>query len=147
MTSGSATSESGSAGDPVESAGFVLLVCICVAVAIPFVVTATRISANQVLLEIEDRVNPNHASPASLARLPRIGPARAQQIVSYRRRFTEQVGQRPAFHRAEDLREIRGIGPATIEAVRPWLVFDSLASDTPSAEPAIQGDREADSLE
>jgi hypothetical protein len=147
MTSDSAAGKSGRSGGLVESVGFVCLTCICVATAVIFVVNATRIWARPARFEIEDRVNPNYASPASLARLPRIGPARAREIVFYRHRFIEQAGQRLAFDRAEDLGEVTGIGPATIEAIRPWLSFDSLVSRAPTTAQGIQGDSEADSLE
>jgi competence ComEA-like helix-hairpin-helix protein len=109
-------------------------------------VNATRISTGHAFFKIEDRVNPNYASPASLARLPKVGPTRAQEIVSYRRQFTEQAGQSLAFSRVEDLRRVKGIGPATIEAVRPWLTFDPLVSDAPSASQAGPADSQANSL-
>jgi len=147
MMSDSATDRSRQSGDPVESVGFVVLTVICVAVVITLVVNATRTSPRRAFFQIEDRVNPNDAPPASLARLPRIGPARAREIVSYRRQFVEQAGQRVAFSRVEDLREVTGIGPATIEAIRPWLSFDSRVSGVPSAPRAVQGDSEADSPE
>jgi competence ComEA-like helix-hairpin-helix protein len=146
MTSDRITGRGESSGGGVESVAFVLLAWLCVTVAIPSVVNTTRISTGHAFFEIEDRVNPNYASSVSLARLPRIGPARAQEIVSYRRRFTEQAGQSLVFKRVEDLQRIKGIGPATIEAVRPWLSFDPVALEAPSASQTVPADSEANSL-
>jgi competence protein ComEA len=46
--------------------------------------------------------------------LPGIGPARAASIVAERAR-----GAR--FERPEDLERVHGIGPGTVERLRPWL--------------------------
>lgn len=127
MASDVPTGRGEQSGDVIERVGFVCLTCLCVAAGIAFAVTASRTSA-QPALPIDDTINPNDASPASLARLPRIGPARAQMIVSYRDQARGKAA-RPVFGRAEDLRSVSGIGPATIEAVRPWLSFDPLAAD------------------
>ncbi len=115
--------------DPVESVGFVCLTCLCLAAGGVLAVCAADTPSRHVLSAIDDAINPNDASCASLARLPRIGPVRARAIVSYRSRFAEKNGARPVFGRAEDLQEVTGIGPATVEAVRPWLSFDSHTSD------------------
>ncbi len=119
------TGRSEPSGDPIESVGFLCLACLCAATGIAFAVSEANPSSHPVRFVIEDTINPNDALPASLARLPRIGPARAREIVSYRNRFSEAGGQWPAFGRAEDLERVTGIGPATVEAVRPWLSFDS----------------------
>jgi len=70
----------------------------------------------------EQRINPNTASVGSLARLRNVGPARAAALVEYR-----QTRRGAAFRRAEDLLNVRGIGPATVEAARPHLRFDPLS--------------------
>jgi len=129
--SGVSTGGSGPSGDVVELAGFLCLTCLCVAAGVAFVMDAGHPSARRVAFKIDDTINPNDASPASLARLPRIGPARARGIVSYRSRFSEGSAQWPVFRRAEDLGTVTGIGPATIKAVRPWLSFDSHAPGEP----------------
>lgn len=115
--------------DLVESVGFVCLTCLCLAAGVVLAVCSTGAPARHVLSTIDDTINPNDASCASLARLPKIGPVRARAIVSYRSRFAERNDARPVFERAEDLQGVTGIGPATVEAVRPWLSFDSRASD------------------
>ena len=64
------------------------------------------------------KINPNTASGASLQRLPGVGPTRANGIIEYRRRHW----YRP-FRKAEDLEAVDGIGPGTVERIRPYLDF------------------------
>jgi competence ComEA-like helix-hairpin-helix protein len=77
-----------------------------------------------------ERVNPNEAPAASLMRLPQIGAARARAIVAHRERLASQAGRPPAFRKADDLQQIKGIGPTIVEDVRPWLQFDDLPQDS-----------------
>lgn len=74
--------------------------------------SAARVAAAQ------QGIDPNIDPLASLIRLPGVGPARAEAILEYRRTYGPA-----AFRRAEDLRNIRGIGPATVEELRPHLKF------------------------
>ena len=70
---------------------------------------------------IDDRINPNRACPASLMRLPNIGPRRAAAIIEFR----QKAGEKPvAFETTQDLEKINGIGPKTVEAIEPWLCFE-----------------------
>ena len=63
------------------------------------------------------RINPNTAPPALLSSLPQIGPARLKALLAER--------EKAPFRSLEDLdARVRGIGPATREALRPHLVFD-----------------------
>jgi len=69
-------------------------------------------------------VNPNTASVAGLLRLSGIGLVRAQAIVAYRQAFAvDHPGQRP-FKAINDLTRIKGLGPRTVSALSPWLMFD-----------------------
>jgi competence protein ComEA len=71
-------------------------------------------------------VDPNTAPPAVLASLPKLGPALVERIVAAR-------AEAP-FQSLEDLDDrVKGIGPATIAALRPHLRFESV---DPAAEPA-----------
>lgn len=73
---------------------------------------------------LNEFVNPNTASVASLLRLSGIGPIRAQAIVVYREAFAlDHPGQRP-FTAINDMTRIKGLGPRTVSALSPWLVFD-----------------------
>jgi competence protein ComEA len=61
-------------------------------------------------------VDINHASAAELERLPRVGPALALRIIAWR----EAHGP---FRSLEDLRHVRGIGPATAALLAPSVTF------------------------
>ena len=62
-------------------------------------------------LERARRVDVNTAPVAELERLPRVGPGLARRIVAYRQTHGP-------FGAPEDLRQVKGIGPATYEAIR-----------------------------
>ncbi|MBN1124436.1 MAG: ComEA family DNA-binding protein [Sedimentisphaerales bacterium] len=72
---------------------------------------------------IAQKINPNTACAASLERLPNIGPQRAEAIIDYRNQFDPEE---PVFICPDDLQQVRGIGPKTVESLRPWLSFDVL---------------------
>jgi len=61
------------------------------------------------------RLNLNRASLEELEALPGIGPTRARAIARWRR-------EQGAFEAVEDLLEVPGIGPATLEQLRPLVV-------------------------
>lgn len=65
----------------------------------------------------DERLDPNRAPAIELDRLPGVGPATADAIVAARR----EAG---GFLRPEDLLEVPGIGPSTLEKIRPWLEMD-----------------------
>lgn len=72
--------------------------------------------------ELADKINPNHASWASLVRLPGIGPVRARAIVDYRvSQGARRVSDAPVFTSADDLAQVRGIGPITAERIAEFL--------------------------
>ncbi|MDR1409005.1 MAG: helix-hairpin-helix domain-containing protein [Oscillospiraceae bacterium] len=62
------------------------------------------------------KVNVNTASVEELQALPYIGQVKAQAIMDYR-------AQHGAFRSPEDLLNIKGIGKATLEKIRAYLVF------------------------
>jgi competence protein ComEA len=73
--------------------------------------------------ELADKLDPNTADWRELAALPSLGEGRAREIVAWRERFLlENPGQVP-FARPEDLLRVRGIGPAIVTTVRPYLAF------------------------
>jgi competence protein ComEA len=61
-------------------------------------------------------LNVNTATAAELEGLPEIGPALAQRIVDYR----EAHG---AFGTLDDLLQVSGIGPATLDAIRDLITI------------------------
>jgi competence protein ComEA len=76
-----------------------------------------------------ETVDPNVASEADLDRLPGVGPAAARAIIAAR----EAAG---GFGSAEDLLSVRGIGPATLERMRPHLAFARAYAARAGAPPA-----------
>jgi competence ComEA-like helix-hairpin-helix protein len=59
-------------------------------------------------------LNVNAASATELSQLPGLGPALAQRIVDHRK----QVGP---FATIDELLDVSGIGPATLDAMRPHI--------------------------
>ena len=59
-------------------------------------------------------INVNTASFEELVSLPMVGPSRARAILDHRARHGN-------FDSIEELDDVRGIGPATIEAIRPFV--------------------------
>jgi competence ComEA-like helix-hairpin-helix protein len=73
-----------------------------------------------------ERLDPNTAPAAELARLPRVGPALARRIVEDRER-------NGPFRRAGDLGRVAGVGDRLVELATPHLTLPPGAS---SPEPA-----------
>jgi competence protein ComEA len=67
----------------------------------------------------EQRVNLNTASVTELAKLPGVGPAKAQAIVDHR-------AQEP-FARPEDLRKVKGIGDKLYDRLKDQITVDQSA--------------------
>lgn len=59
-------------------------------------------------------VDPSTASRAELAMLPGVGPSLARAII------LDRIARGP-FRSIDDLSRVRGIGPARLAALRPWL--------------------------
>jgi DNA uptake protein ComE-like DNA-binding protein len=73
--------------------------------------------------ELASRVDPNDADWQTLSTIPTLGEKRAKEIVAYRERIRSAMPPAIAFKSATDLLHIRGIGAATIENIRPYLIF------------------------
>jgi len=73
--------------------------------------------------ELADRLDPNTATWQELAVLPQIGEKRAREIVAYREAFRARQPNVLPFARPQDLMEVKGIGPAMVETIRPHLAF------------------------
>ena len=65
----------------------------------------------QTQLEAARQIDVNTAPVSVLTRLPGVGPTLAARIVAYRT-------QHGRFHNAEELTDVRGIGPKTVDALR-----------------------------
>jgi hypothetical protein len=80
--------------------------------------------------EVMDRIDPDTADVSTLSALPMIGEKRAQDIYDFREaRRVKRPGER-VFNKPEDLLLIRGFGRATIELLRPHLMFPVPATST-----------------
>lgn len=115
--------------EATQSLGFIVGSCICLVLSLAFAAGVSRETVDPPSPCPGGRINPNNAPVASLARLPGIGLTRARAIVALRSDRQSRQGLEPVFRRAEDLRQIRGIGPATIDSIRPWLHFDPLPGE------------------
>jgi competence ComEA-like helix-hairpin-helix protein len=73
--------------------------------------------------ELADRIDPNTATWRELAVLPSIGESRAKEIVAYREQFVAAHPGPVPFATPEDLQKVKGIGPAMLQTLRPFLVF------------------------
>jgi len=80
--------------------------------------------------DLQDRIDPNTADEATLSALPMIGPKRAATITTYRADRQAAHPDVPAFSRLEDLMRIKGIGPAIIAHLAPYMVFPATQQDT-----------------
>jgi competence protein ComEA len=81
------------------------------------------------------RVQPvdlNRAERAELLQLPGVGPNLAARIEEYRR-------EHGGFHNVEELGRVRGVGPATLARLAPWVCVDGVddesGADTTTARP------------
>jgi len=73
--------------------------------------------------ELASRLNPNTADWQALAAVPNLGEKRAKDIVSHRERMRNSDPSTVVFKTVYDLRLVRGIGPAMVEKLRPYLIF------------------------
>lgn len=64
-----------------------------------------------------EKINVNTADAEALCELPGVGPCYAARIVAYR-------DEHGPFEKPEDLAAVRGIGPRTVEKLRPYVTCD-----------------------
>jgi DNA uptake protein ComE-like DNA-binding protein len=79
--------------------------------------------------ELASRLDPNSADWQTLAAIPSLGEKRAREIVAYRDKVHATDSTAVVFRTADDLARVRGIGKATVENLRPYLLF-------PTSDPA-----------
>ena len=80
--------------------------------------------------ELVDKIDPNTADWQTLAALPGIGEKRAKDIVAYRDRVRGADPNRIVFDAEGDLLYVKGIGPALLSGIKPYLLFPTT---TPAA--------------
>jgi competence protein ComEA len=78
------------------------------------------------------RVDLNRADNTQLRQLPGVGESLARRIEENRRQYGD-------FRHADDLRRVSGIGPATLERLRPFVYAQpsSSAEDEDDSAPAV----------
>lgn len=76
------------------------------------------------------RIDLNQADRAELLQLPGVGDALADRLEDYRRRHGP-------FRSVDELREIHGIGPATLEKLRPWVYVSAPDQEKDDNLPAL----------
>ena len=72
---------------------------------------------------LENQINPNTATIESLIRLPDVGFSRAEAVIEYRDSYGEDNFNKLAFENFDDLQNIKGIGPKTVQNMSKWLKF------------------------
>jgi competence protein ComEA len=72
------------------------------------------------------RIDVNRANRAELLQLPGVGENLAQRIEDYRR-------EHGPFRTVNSLQEVRGIGPMTLERLRPWVRAEGKADEVRSS--------------
>jgi DNA uptake protein ComE-like DNA-binding protein len=73
--------------------------------------------------ELLSQIDPNTADWQTLAAIPNLGEKRAKAIVTYRETQSPHVPDGIVFKSVDDLRNVRGIGPATAQNLKPFLLF------------------------
>lgn len=75
------------------------------------------------------RIDPNTADWPAWAGLPLIGEKRAKEIVAFRQQWLIDHPNEAPFQKPEDLTHVKGIGKATVETLKPYLVFPPAESE------------------
>ena len=114
----------------------VLLSVLLVWLTIEWIVVATR-RPDPLLLQrgaefqASFRVNVNESTWVDWMQLEGIGPSLAQRIIADRK-------LNGPFSSIEDVRRVPGIGPTTLDRIRPWLTMGHDANEIRSADAASQ---------
>ena len=108
----------------IQSFAFVIAAGVSVFLSVCFAVPGGAASERTYKNLLESRINPNDATAASLARLPGIGPVRAEAIAAYSERFREHNEGGRVFQNCADLQKVKGIGPRTAQNMCEWLRFE-----------------------
>lgn len=85
--------------------------------------------------ELLDRIDPNTADVGLLSALPALGERRALDIIEFREAHRQSDPQGRVFRRPEDLMQVKGIGVAIVDQVRPFLRLDASATSRTADEP------------
>ena len=110
----------------IQAFAFVISICIafCLACICASGFDRSLRVINNSEIHLDNRINPNLAPLESLVRLPNIGISKAEAIISYRENFLESNNKKRAFENSDDLQEVNGIGPKTVQNISQWLEFE-----------------------
>jgi competence ComEA-like helix-hairpin-helix protein len=108
----------------IQIAGFNIAAVIACILSFCFMFSSGTANSTQAAIELQNKINPNDAPAASLARLPGVGIIKANGIVEYRSRFIKTGRGDKAFRNCSDLDNVKGIGPKTAENMCESLRFD-----------------------
>jgi competence ComEA-like helix-hairpin-helix protein len=100
----------------IQSLAFFLNVFICAVLSFCLIFVYKNNSYSRRSLVLDNTINPNMDSAASMARLPLLGVTKVDAIIELRQSGIE-------FKNADDLDKVKGIGPKTVENIRPYLKF------------------------
>jgi competence protein ComEA len=103
---------------------FVVAVGLAVVICLYFMFSIASTAGSSQSIELEQRINPNVAPLESLMRLPGVGRAKAQSIVTYREKFSQTGKADLAFKDCNDLKNVEGIGPKVAVDLCPYLKFN-----------------------
>lgn len=110
----------------IQSFAFILSVCTAFAFCCIFIPNLIGFASvgNRNQIQLDSRINPNNATVASMTRLPGIGIAKAEAIVTYRKNFHVKTQEDQPFRNLDDLQKVNGIGPKTARDISEWLKFE-----------------------
>ncbi|HEX2972267.1 MAG TPA: helix-hairpin-helix domain-containing protein [Tepidisphaeraceae bacterium] len=83
--------------------------------------------------QLPNGVDPNTADVGTLAAIPVMGKALAERIVADRDAYSEANPGKVPYARLDDLLRVKGIGPATLSRLEPYLIFPQ--EDRPTTQP------------
>jgi competence ComEA-like helix-hairpin-helix protein len=118
------TSDSAASRDKTVTIAFVTASFICVIFCLVFAAVIFHRTDAASAIRLDGQINPNTATVGSLIRLPNVGKVRASAIVNYRDQY---IGLKPDHHpfkKSSDLKNVKGIGPKTVQDINNLLKFD-----------------------
>jgi competence protein ComEA len=75
--------------------------------------------------ELVSQLDLNNVDADSLSAIPRLGQVKARAIVAYRQQFTAAHPGQRAFNQMDDLVQIKGIGPSTMQLLREYTFISN----------------------
>ena len=118
------TDDTASASGITKVSMYSYLLAACAGVVCATAFTFALPTPDAKIIVPESVININTDPAPSIERLPRVGAKLAGEIVKYRAARCEATGEKEVFKNMADLDNIKGIGPKTIERLRPYIRFE-----------------------